>query len=311
MSFLEIKDLKVHYPIRGGFFNKIIDHVLAVDGVDMVIEKGKTYGLIGESGSGKSTIGKAIIGLEKITSGQVIFEGKPLTKKMVRKDREFTRDVQMIFQDNMASLDPKKRVIDIIAEPLRNFEKMTVTEERKRVLELLDIVGMPEDALYKYSFEFSGGQRQRIGVARAISLNPRLIIADEPVSALDLSVQAQVLNFMKKIQKDMGLSYLFISHDLGVVKHMCDYINIMYRGRLVERGTKEDIYRDPQHIYTKRLIAAIPETDPRLKEQLIANRIKVEQEYKELEKDYYDEKGKVFDLIKLTDTHYVAKKEVK
>ena len=311
MSFLEIKDLKVHYPIRGGFFNKIIDHVLAVDGVDMVIEKGKTYGLIGESGSGKSTIGKAIIGLEKITSGQVIFEGKPLTKKMVRKDKEFTRDVQMIFQDNMASLDPKKRVIDIIAEPLRNFEKMTVTEERKKVLELLDIVGMPEDALYKYSFEFSGGQRQRIGVARAISLNPRLIIADEPVSALDLSVQAQVLNFMKKIQKDMGLSYLFISHDLGVVKHMCDYINIMYRGRLVERGTKEDIYRDPQHIYTKRLIAAIPETDPRLKEQLIANRIKVEQEYKELEKDYYDEKGKVFDLIKLTDTHYVAKKEVK
>ena len=311
MSFLEIKDLKVHYPIRGGFFNKIVDHVLAVDGVDMVIEKGKTYGLIGESGSGKSTIGKAIIGLEKITSGEVIFDGKTLTKKMVRKDKEFTRDVQMIFQDNMASLDPKKRVIDIIAEPLRNFEKMTVTEERKRVLELLDIVGMPGDALYKYSFEFSGGQRQRIGVARAISLNPRLIIADEPVSALDLSVQAQVLNFMKKIQKDMGLSYLFISHDLGVVKHMCDYINIMYRGRLVERGTKEDIYKDPQHIYTKRLIAAIPETDPRLKEQLIANRVKVEQEYKELEKDYYDEKGKVFDLIKLTDTHYVAKKEGK
>ena len=311
MSFLEIKDLKVHYPIRGGFFNRIIDHVLAVDGVDMVIEKGKTYGLIGESGSGKSTIGKAIIGLEKITSGEVIFEDKKLTKRMVRKDKEFTRDVQMIFQDNMASLDPKKRVIDIIAEPLRNFEKMTVTEERKRVLELLDIVGMPEDALYKYSFEFSGGQRQRIGVARAISLNPKLIIADEPVSALDLSVQAQVLNFMKKIQKDMGLSYLFISHDLGVVKHMCDYINIMYRGRLVERGTKEDIYKDPQHIYTKRLIAAIPETDPRIKEQLIANRIRVEEEYKELEKEYYDENGKVFDLIKLTDTHYVAKKEVK
>ena len=311
MSFLEIKDLKVHYPIRGGFFNKIIDHVLAVDGVDMFIEKGKTYGLIGESGSGKSTIGKAIIGLEKITSGEVIFDGKTLTKKMVRKDKEFTRDVQMIFQDNMASLDPKKRVIDIIAEPLRNFEKMTVTEERKRVLELLDIVGMPGDALYKYSFEFSGGQRQRIGVARAISLNPKLIIADEPVSALDLSVQAQVLNFMKKIQKDMGLSYLFISHDLGVVKHMCDYINIMYRGRLVERGTKEDIYKNPQHIYTKRLIAAIPETDPRLKEQLIANRVKVEQEYKELEKDYYDENGKVFDLVKLTDTHYVAKKEGK
>lgn len=311
MGFLEIKNLKVHYPIRGGFFNKIIDYVYAVDGVDMTIEKGKTYGLIGESGSGKSTIGKSIIGLETITSGEIIFDGKPLTKRMVRHDKDFTRDVQMIFQDNMSSLDPKKRVLDIIAEPLRNFEKMTVTEERKRVLELLDIVGMPEDALYKYSFEFSGGQRQRIGVARSIALNPRLIIADEPVSALDLSVQAQVLNFMKKIQKDLGLSYLFISHDLGVVKHMCDYINIMYRGRLVERGTKEDIYKNPQHIYTKRLIAAIPETDPRLKEQLIQNRLKMEKEYKRLESEYYDEKGKVFDLIKLTDTHYVAKKEVK
>lgn len=311
MGFLQIKNLKVHYPIRGGFFNKIIDYVYAVDGVDMEIEKGKTYGLIGESGSGKSTIGKSIIGLETITSGEIIFDGKPLTKRMVRHDKDFTRDVQMIFQDNMSSLDPKKRVLDIIAEPLRNFEKMTVTEERKRVLELLDIVGMPEDALYKYSFEFSGGQRQRIGVARSIALNPRLIIADEPVSALDLSVQAQVLNFMKKIQKDLGLAYLFISHDLGVVKHMCDYINIMYRGRLVERGTKEDIYKNPQHIYTKRLIAAIPETDPRLKEQLIQNRLKMEKEYKELESEYYDEKGKVFDLIKLTDTHYVAKKEVK
>ena len=311
MSFLEIKNLKVHYPIRGGFFNKIIDHVYAVDGVDMFIEKGKTYGLIGESGSVKSTIGKSIIGLEKITSGEIIFDGKHLTKRMVRKDKEFTRDVQMIFQDAMSSLNPKKRIIDIISEPINNFENLSEEETRKKVLKLLNIVGMGEEALYKYSFEFSGGQRQRIGVARAISLNPRLIIADEPVSALDLSVQAQVLNFMKKIQKDLGLSYLFISHDLGVVKHMCDYINIMYRGRLVERGTKEDIYKNPQHIYTKRLIAAIPGTDPRVKDELIANRIKVEEEYKALEKEYYDENGKVFDLIKLSDTHYVAKKEVK
>ena len=308
MSFLEIKDLKVHYPIRGGFFNKIIDHVLAVDGVDMVIEKGKTYGLIGESGSGKSTIGKAIIGLEKITSGEVIFDGKTLTKKMVRKDKEFTRDVQMIFQDNMASLDPKKRVIDIIAEPLRNFEKMTVTEERKRVLELLDIVGMPGDALYKYSFEFSGGQRQRIGVARAISLNPRLIIADEPVSALDLSVQAQVLNFMKKIQRDFNISYLFISHDLGVVKHMCDYIYIMYRGRIVERGTREDIYNNPQHIYTKRLIAAIPSTNLDKAKEVKEIRQAVEEEYQRHYNDYFDKDGRVYPLKKLTETHYVAMK---
>ena len=307
---LELKDLKVYFYVNGGFLKKK-DEVKAVDGISLKIYPGETFGLVGESGCGKSTTGRAIVKINQPTSGQILVDGQDITKIHGDELKQFRQDVQMIFQDNMASLDPKKRVIDIIAEPLRNFEKMTVTEERKRVLELLDIVGMPGDALYKYSFEFSGGQRQRIGVARAISLNPRLIIADEPVSALDLSVQAQVLNFMKKIQKDMGLSYLFISHDLGVVKHMCDYINIMYRGRLVERGTKEDIYKDPQHIYTKRLIAAIPETDPRLKEQLIANRIKVEQEYKELEKDYYDEKGKVFDLIKLTDTHYVAKKEGK
>jgi len=308
MSFLEIKDLKVHYPIRGGFFNKIIDHVLAVDGVDMFIEKGKTYGLIGESGSGKSTIGKAIIGLEKITSGEVIFDGKTLTKKMVRKDKEFTRDVQMIFQDAMSSLNPKKRIIDIISEPIINFENLSEEDTRKRVLELLNIVGMGEEALYKYPFEFSGGQRQRIGVARAIACNPRLIVADEPVSALDLSVQAQVLNFMKKIQREFNISYLFISHDLGVVKHMCDYIYIMYRGRIVERGTREDIYNNPQHIYTKRLIAAIPSTNLDKAKEVIKIRKAVEKEYEENYNDYFDNEGRVYPLKKLTDTHYVAMK---
>lgn len=247
-ELITIKDLKVHYPIRSGFFNRVTDYVYAVDGVDFIIEKGKTYGLVGESGSGKSTTGKAIVGLEKITSGEVIYEGQDVTKRSVRKKMNYNKDVQMIFQDSMSSLNPKKRVVDIIAEPLRNFERLSDQEEKQRVKRLLDIVGMPEDALYKYPHEFSGGQRQRLGVARAVASNPKLIVADEPVSALDLSVQAQVLNFMKRIQQEFGLSFLFISHDLGVVKHMCDNIAIMYKGRFVEIGTRQDIYQDPRHI---------------------------------------------------------------
>ena len=306
MSFMEIKGLKVHYPIRGGFFNKIIDYVHAVDGVDMFVEKGKTYGLVGESGSGKSTIGKAIVGLEKINEGKIFYEGNLINKKIVNRKSDYNRNIQMIFQDSMSSLNPKKRVIDIISEPLRNFEKLTITEEKRKVMELLEIVGMSDDALYKYPHEFSGGQRQRIGVARAVATKPKLIIADEPVSALDLSVQAQVLNYMKDIQKYFGLSYIFISHDLGVVKHMCDYIYIMYRGRFVEKGEKEDIYNNPQHIYTKRLIAAIPEVNPNNRLINKEKRLKVEREYKENELDYYDKNGKVYDLKKLSNTHYAA-----
>ena len=230
---MEVKNLKVHYPIRGGFFNRILDYVYAVDGVDMLIESGKSYGLVGESGSGKSTIGKAIIGLEKVTSGEVIYNEKRISLNKIKRKSAYRKDVQMIFQDSMSSLNPKKRVLDIIAEPLRNFDNLTVKEEKKKVIELLNIVGMTEDTIYKYPFEFSGGQRQRIGVARSVATKPKLIIADEPVSALDLSVQAQVLNYMKDIQKQFGLSYIFISHDLGVVKHMCDEIYIMYRGCLL------------------------------------------------------------------------------
>ncbi|BBM36452.1 ATP-binding cassette domain-containing protein [Pseudoleptotrichia goodfellowii] len=302
---IEIKNLKVHYPIRGGFFNRVVDHVYAVDGIDLNIEKGKTYGLVGESGSGKSTIGKAIIGLEKIKDGTIKYEGELISKKIGRKS-DYSQNVQMIFQDSLSSLNPKKRIIDIIAEPLRNFEKLTEREEKARVMELLEIVGMTEDALYKYPHEFSGGQRQRIGVARAVAIKPKLIIADEPVSALDLSVQAQVLNYMKEIQNQFGLSYLFISHDLGVVKHMCDHISIMYRGRFVETGEKKDIYENPQHIYTKRLIAAIPEVNPNHREANKQKRLAVEKEYKTNELEYYDEKGKVYDLKKLSDTHYAA-----
>ncbi|WP_122646182.1 ABC transporter ATP-binding protein [Enterococcus mediterraneensis] len=308
-ELITIKDLKIHYPIRSGFFNRVTDYVYAVDGVDFVIEKGKTYGLVGESGSGKSTTGKAIVGLEKVTSGEIVFNGQDVTKRANRKKMNYNKDVQMIFQDSMSSLNPKKRVIDIIAEPLRNFERLSDQEEKKRVRELLDIVGMPGDALYKYPHEFSGGQRQRLGVARAVATNPKLIVADEPVSALDLSVQAQVLNFMKRIQQEYGLSYLFISHDLGVVKHMCDNIAIMYKGRFVEIGTREDIYNDPRHIYTKRLLSAIPQIDVPNREAHKEERRRVEEEYIRRQNEYYDNTGRVYDLRKITDTHQVALKD--
>lgn len=311
MGFIEIKDLNVHYPIRGGFFNTIQDHVRAVDGVSFEIEAGKTYGLVGESGSGKTTIGKSIIGLEKITSGKIFYDGVDVTNKARKRSgkyEEYNREVQMIFQDSASSLNPKKRIIDVIAEPIRNFSKISPGEEKKRVLELLDIVGMPEDALYKYPHEFSGGQRQRIGVARAVACKPKLIIADEPTSALDLSVQAQVLNFMRNIQDQYQLSYLFISHDLGVVKHMSDDIAIMHRGRFVEVGSKNEIFNNPQHIYTKRLLSAIPDINPRDREQHKALRKAVENEYIQSESQYYDENKRVFDLKPLTDTHLVALK---
>lgn len=306
MSFLQIKDLKVHYPIRSGFWNTVTDHVYAVDGVNLEIEEGKTYGLVGESGSGKSTVGKSIVGLERITSGKVLYEGQDVTNKARKRTSDYNRNVQMIFQDSMSSLNPRKRVRDIISEPLDNFERLSPEETNRRVIELLEIVGLPEDALYKYPHEFSGGQRQRIGVARAVATNPKLIIADEPVSALDLSVQAQVLNFMKRIQEEYNVSYLFISHDLGVVKHMCDNLAIMYRGRFVEYGNKKDIYNNPQHIYTKRLLSAIPAIDPVNRVAHKLERQAVESEYQKNSQKYYDEKGRVYDLHPLSDSHFVA-----
>jgi len=310
-EFLELKDLKVHFPIRGGIFNTIQDWVYAVDGVDMIIEEGKTYGLVGESGSGKTTIGKAIIGLEKATDGQVIYNGTDVTNKARRRGEEYidyNRDIQMIFQDSTSSLNPKKRILDIVAEPMRNYFNYTDKEEKDEVIRLLEIVGLNEDAIYRYPHEFSGGQRQRIGVARAVASDPKLIIADEPTSALDLSVQAQVLNFMKDIQKEYGLSYLFISHDLSVVKHMADDIAIMHRGRFVERGAKNKIFNNPQHIYTKRLLSAIPQIDPVNRDQHKAERRAIEQEYHEQQIGYYDENGRVYDLQLIEEDHWAALK---
>ncbi|OZU88146.1 ABC transporter ATP-binding protein [Virgibacillus indicus] len=305
MGFLEVEDLKVYFPIKGGLFNRTLGNIKAVDGVSFSIEQGKTYGLVGESGSGKTTTGRAIIGLNDITSGKVLFEGKDLTSKK-SKTASVRKDIQMIFQDPYSSLNPKKRVLDIVAEPIRNFEKLSKQEEKKRVQELLEMVGLSPESILKYPHEFSGGQRQRIGVARAIALKPKLIIADEPVSALDVSVQAQVLNFMQDIQKELNLTYLFISHDLGVVKHMCDEIGIMYKGRYVEQGTKQDIFENPQHIYTKRLVAAIPDIDPRHRAEQKQFREDVQREYEQSYNDYFDSEGLAYGLQSVSDTHLVA-----
>ncbi|MFC2949616.1 ABC transporter ATP-binding protein [Virgibacillus sediminis] len=305
MGLLEVKNLKVYFPVKGGIFNRTMDHIKAVDDVSFTIEEGKTYGLVGESGSGKSTTGKAIIGLEDITEGQVIFEGKDITGRK-SKTRGMRKDIQMIFQDPYSSLNPRKRVLDIVAEPLRNFEKLGRQEEKKRVQELLEMVGLSPESIVKYPHEFSGGQRQRIGVARAIALKPKLIIADEPVSALDVSVQAQVLNFMQDIQKELNLTYLFISHDLGIVKHMCDDIAIMYKGRYVEKGTNEDIFNHPQHIYTKRLIAAMPDINPANRKEQFLYRQEVKREYEQSYDDYFDNEGLAYGLKPISESHLVA-----
>jgi len=308
MALLEVKNLKVHFPIRGGILGRVLDYVKAVDGVSFSIEAGQTIGLVGESGSGKSTIGKSILGLTHITAGSIYFDGKDITRS-VRKNRSpYRKSVQMIFQDVYSSLNPRKRVLDIIAEPIRNFEKLTKAEERKRVDELLNIVGLSPENAQKYPFEFSGGQRQRIGVARAIALKPRLIVCDEPVSALDLSVQAQVLNHLKDIQQELKMAYLFISHDLGVVRHMCEDLAIMHHARFVEYGTRDDIYNNATHIYTKRLIAAIPDIDPKKRQENAARRAEITALYEKELHTYYDEGYGVYDLKPISGTHLVATK---
>lgn len=310
MPLLKVEDLKVYYPIRSGFFRTVKDYVRAVNGISFAIKEGETYGLVGESGCGKTTTGRTIIGLNKATSGHVYLQdGEQQVDLLNLKRSEFRKyrsDLQMIFQDPYSSLNPKKRVKDIILEPLRNFEHLTPNEEEERIVEALEKVGLGRDSMYKYPHQFSGGQRQRIGIARSLVISPRLIIADEPVSALDVSVQAQVLNFMKEIQKEFNLSYLFISHDLGIIRHMCDRIGIMYNGRLVEEGTTEDIFNNPQHLYTKRLLSAIPNIDPQKRLESKKFRDRIEEDFKKNFRTFFDENGRIYDLKPISETHSVA-----
>jgi peptide/nickel transport system ATP-binding protein len=268
-NLLEIKNLKTYYPVKGGFFRRTIGNVKAVDDVSFEIKKGETLGLVGESGCGKSTTGRTIIRLLNATDGEILFDGKDITKLRGKSLQSIRQDIQMVFQDPYASLNPMQMVGDIVAEPIKNFKNVSTKDLKDEVMDLLTKVGLPEDAYYKYAHEFSGGQRQRIGIARALALRPKLIIADEPVSALDVSVQSQVLNLLKKLQKEFDLTFLFIAHDLSVVKHMSDRIGVMYLGNMVEIADRNSMYAEPLHPYTQALISAIPMPDPRRKKERI------------------------------------------
>lgn len=268
-NLLEIKNLKTYYPVKGGFFRRTIGNVKAVDDVSFEIKKGETLGLVGESGCGKSTTGRTIIRLLNATAGEIVFEGKDITKLRGKTLQSIRQDIQMVFQDPYASLNPMQMVGDIVSEPIRNFKNSSMKDLKNDVMDLLTKVGLPEDAYYKYAHEFSGGQRQRIGIARALALRPKLIIADEPVSALDVSVQSQVLNLLKELQKEFDLTFLFIAHDLSVVKHMSDRIGVMYLGNMVEIADRNSMYAEPLHPYTQALISAIPMPDPRRKKERI------------------------------------------
>lgn len=259
---LRIRDLKMHFPVRAGVLLRAAKFNKAVDGVSFDILPGETLGLAGESGCGKSTLGRCISRLYRSIAGTIAFEGTDITTLGRRAMRPFRRDIQMIFQDPMESLNARHTVGDILEEPFIIHNIGNRTSRQKRVAELLEIVGLPARSVSRYSFEFSGGQRQRIGIARALALNPKLVICDEPVSALDVSVQSQILNLLVDLQREFNLSYLFIAHDLAVVRHVSDRIAIMYLGKIVETAPGEQIYRKPLHPYTNLLIASIPVPDP-------------------------------------------------
>jgi len=265
---VEVADLVKWFPIRGGLIQRTVDHVRAVDGVSFGIKEGTTLGLVGESGCGKTTVGRTILRLTDPTSGSIKFRGQEIATIRRREMRALRPKMQIVFQDPMSSLNPRMTVRQILAEPLL-INGAGREESGERVAELLQKVGLDVDHANRFPHEFSGGQRQRIGVARALALNPDFVVLDEPTSALDVSVQAQVLNLLKKLQREMGLTYLFISHDLSVIRHLCDEIAVMYLGRIVEKGPVERVFADPQHPYTQALLSAVPIPDPTLKAKRI------------------------------------------
>jgi oligopeptide/dipeptide ABC transporter ATP-binding protein len=261
-TLIDVKGLKVHFPIKGGIFGRTVANVKAVDGVDLFVRKGETLGLVGESGCGKSTTGRAILQLIRPTEGSINFDGVELTKLSSEQVRKKRAEMQMVFQDPYGSLDPRYTVGQIVSEPLENFKRGNKNEVRDEVARLLEVVGLNPYYINRFPHEFSGGQRQRIGIARALALRPKLIVADEPVSALDVSIQAQVLNLLQGLQGEFGLTYLFVAHNLSVVKHISDRVAVMYLGRIVELAKSEDLYEMPLHPYTQALLSAIPVPDP-------------------------------------------------
>jgi len=264
---LEVKNLKMHFPVKEGIFLRTGAFNKAVDDVSLTIQPGETLGLVGESGCGKSTLGRCIVRLYDPTDGSVYFEGQDITRLGGKHLLPFRQHIQMIFQDPMESLKSRHTVGDTLEEPFIIQNEGDPAWRAKRVRELLDIVGLPSRSASRYPFEFSGGQRQRIGIARSIALNPKLVICDEPVSALDVSIQSQIINLLIDLQKEFNLSYLFIAHDLAVVKHISDRIAIMYLGKIVEEGPSNEVYRQPKHPYTRSLISAIPNPDPHNKSE--------------------------------------------
>lgn len=259
MPLLSVRNLRTWFPVFGGVFRRRTGEIKAVDDVSFDIEPGQTVGLVGESGSGKTTVGRTLLKLTPATSGQVLYEGRDILPLGESEFRPLRKDLQMIFQDPFGSLNPRMTVGAILAEPLEiHFPQMTKDERRERVAELLRLVGLPADSMGRYPHEFSGGQRQRIGIARALAVKPKFIVCDEPVSALDVSVQAQIVNLLQDLQEQLGIAYLFIAHDLAVVEHVSDHVIVMHHGKIVESAPADAIYADPQHEYTKKLLSAVP-----------------------------------------------------
>ncbi len=263
-ALLQVSNLTKHFPVRKGVFSRVSGQVHAVDDISFSIAEGETLGLVGESGCGKSTTGKTILRLIEPTAGTVLWRGHHIERLRGRPMRALRRELQAVFQDPYSSLNPRMRAADIVAEPIRNFEKQSPAQIHDRVASLFEKVGLRADQMVKYPYEFSGGQRQRLGIARALAPRPRLIVCDEPVSALDVSVQAQVINLLMDLQNELGISYLFVAHDLAVVEHISHRVAVMYLGKIVELTDKESLFANPQHPYTEALLAAVPVPDPKV-----------------------------------------------
>lgn len=266
---LEVKDLKTHFPVRRGLLQRVVDHVRAVDGVSFHVNEGETLGLVGESGCGKTTVGRSLLRLVPATSGAVYYDGESVFDMNTKEMRDMRRKMQIIFQDPAGSLNPRMRVGRIVGEPLEVHGIASGAKLRERVEELLERCGLWRQAADRYPHEFSGGQRQRIGIARALALEPRLIVCDEPTSALDVSIQSQILNLLADLQEEFKLSYLFISHDMAVIHHVCNRIAVMLDGKIVEEGDRTQVIENPQHPYTRALLSAVPEADPRREKERV------------------------------------------